>query len=317
VGTTLSPDHLGKEPDISTIHAYYSNNTIRLEVSEVVLMQFVDGVHWLARETYEYAKRVLGTSPYEAHAGATLTSEQGARIVIAVAPTEPPIGAPKNEKYVIIETKLSRDLGIAPFVAEERFLFRGIKGEDIEIGKIKTYRLFVLPYRRSGKPLTDDELKQTLLWRNYLSNPKVMEVLASTSTHLKKAFWLVERLSERALSQYKVVWRDGAETFVPAIDTTGAIPDYTVNYVPVSNLEEACYLLAVLLAPQINAVVKELVSWIGHVQPRFVKYFKIPKYNSKNEVHRMLAEIGKAIHSKGEEVLKEVLKEIEKLVEML
>jgi len=198
-----------------------------------------------------------------------------------------------------------------------RLLFKGIKGEDIEIGKIKTYRLFVLPYHRDGEPLAEDELKQTLLWRNYLSNSKVMKVLATTSTHLKKDFWLVERLDEKAVAQYKVVWRDGAETFVPAIDTTGAIPDYTVNYIPVSSFEEACYLLAALLAPQINAVVKELVSWIGHVQPRFVKYFKIPKYSPKNEVHKRLAEIGKAIHSECEEALKKMLKEIEKLVEML
>jgi len=317
VGATLSPDRLGREPDASTVYMYLSSSTVRVEPTDVVQVQFFDGIHWLTRETYEYSKRVLGASPYEAHEGASLTGEKGARIVVKAAPIEPPIGAPKNEKYVLIETELSRDLGMAPFVVEERFMFRGIKGEDIEIGKIKTCRLFVLPYHRNGKPLAEDELKQTSLWRNYLSNPKVMKVLATTSTHLKKAFWHVERLNEKALSQYKVVWRDGAETFVPAIDTAGAIPDNTTHYIPVNSFEEACYLLAVLLAPQINAVVKELVSWIGHVQPRFVKYFKIPKYNPKNEVHKRLAEIGKAIHSEGEETLKKMLKEIERLVEML
>ena len=53
------------------------------------------------------------------------------------------------------------------------------------------------------------------------------------------------------------------------------------------------------------------------MQPRFIKYFKIPKYTPKNEIHRRLAEIGKAVHSEGEELLKKMLKEIERLVEML
>jgi hypothetical protein len=85
----------------------------------------------------------------------------------------------------------------------------------------------------------------------------------------------------------------------------------------VNSFEEACYLVAVLLAPQINAVVEELSPWVGHVQPRFIKYFKIPKYNPRNEVHGRLAEIGKAIYNGGEDTLKDVLKEIEELVEKL
>ena len=317
LGKKLSPDYLGKEPDIDAVYMYLNNNVLSIERTDIVQVQFVDGIHWLTKGTYEYAKRILGRSPYEAHEGASLTGEKGTRIVVNATSVGVPVGGLKNEKYVLIETELSKSLGLPPFVVEEKFLFKGIKGEDIEVGRIKTYKLFVLPYYKNGKPLSENELKQTLLWRNYLSNPKVVNVLISVSAHLKESYWYVERLNEKALSQYKVVWRDGAETFIPAIDTTSAIPDYTVNYIPVSSFEEACYLLAVLLAPQINAVVKELVSWIGHVRPRFIKYFKIPRYNPRNEVHRRLTEIGKAIYNGGEDTLKDVLKEIEELVERL
>jgi hypothetical protein len=71
---------------------------------------------------------------------------------------------------------------------------------------------------------------------------------------------------------------------------------------------EKVYLVTVLLAPQINAVVRELSPWIGHVQPRFIKYFKLPKYNSDNIVHRHLIEIGRFIHNEGEDALKKCLR---------
>jgi hypothetical protein len=76
--------------------------------------------------------------------------------------------------------------------------------------------------------------------------------------------------------------------------------------------------MAVLLAPQINAVVRELSPWIGHVQPRFIKYFKIPKYdpNPNNYIHKQLVEIGKEIYNRGD-VTEEERKKIEGLVEKL
>jgi hypothetical protein len=74
--------------------------------------------------------------------------------------------------------------------------------------------------------------------------------------------------------------------------------------------------MAVLLAPQINAVVRELSPWIGHVQPRFIKYFKIPKYDPKNDIHKQLVEIGKEIYNRGD-VTEEERKKIEELVKKL
>jgi hypothetical protein len=313
-GLQLSPEGFGdREPRIEEVV-----DKVVADKELMVAVEFVDGVHWLRKGTYNIARKVRGISAYEAREGVTFTSARGAWLIVGEPkPAEPPVGAPRNEKYVAVETELSRAVGLPPMVIEERFVFRGFKGEDVDVGKVTRYRYFIAAYKRNGTPLSAEELKQTMLWRNYLSKPEITKVLGGVSKFLRGELWHLERMVGEALSRYKVVWRDVAKRFVPAIETSGAVPDYTVNYVPVNSFEEACYLAAVLLAPQINAVVEELTPWVGHVQPRFIRYFKIPKYDAQNEVHRKLAEMGKAIYNEGETALKDVLKEIGELVEKL
>jgi len=256
---------------------------------------------WISKETYDYAKKVLGPEKvyYAAHEGVSFDVARGTWRVV---------GEPKQVKCprgysgmcVIIETKLSRELGIESFVVEQKFIFKGISGEHIKKGKIDGHVYLVLAYDRAKKRfLTEKELLKTLLYRNYLSKAKVRKVLESASKHMRKERWYVERMREEALAQYKVVWRDVAREFVPAVDTDGAVPDHNVHYVVTDTLEEVYYLMTVLLAPQINAVVQELSPWVGHVQPRFLRYFKIPKYNPSNPVHKDLADRGRSIHQKG------------------
>ena len=143
-----------------------------------------------------------------------------------------------------------------------------------------------------------NEFEETFLRKNYLSKGEV-KILLKVQVHLwKKAFWEQERMNNDAMAQYKVVWRDAVKEFIPAIEDTGAVPDYTVNYIVVNNINEGYYLLALLLAPQINAVVKELTPWIGHVH-RFINYFYIRKFNPNNPTHVKLSQLGKEIRERG------------------
>ena len=204
-----------------------------------------------------------------------------------------------------------------PFIVEKRFVFKGISGEHIERGRIRRHTYIVLAYDRNrGEFLTEKELSQTLLYRNYLSNNDVREVLKRASMHLRRKWWHVERMRKEALARYKVVWRDIANEFVPAVDVEGVIPDHNVHYITTNSPGEAYYLLAILLAPQINAVVRELSPWVGHVQPRLIRYFKIPRYDPSNTIHKQLEEKGRAIHERGM-VTSGDLKNIETLIEQL
>jgi len=317
-GSKLSPEYFsGREPTIAEVLRKLSSGEVTISTQPYVSVRLADGAHWLSERTYTYAGRILGTSSYEAREGVTFTASKGAWLVVGEPrPVEPPVGAPKTERYVLVETQLSRELGLGQFVVEERFLFRGFKGEDVEVGRVTRYRYFLAAYKENGTPLEEGELRNTLLWRNYLGKDEVIKALGGVSRFLKEELWHLERMGEHAVRKYKVVWRDVADRFVPAAEFTGAVPDYTVNYVTVDSPEEAYYLLAVLLAPQVNAVVEELSPWVGHVQPRFIKYFKIPKYSPSKDVHKQLATIGKSVHSTGK-VAEEDLKKIEELVERL
>ena len=314
-GLHLSPKN-DREPEYGEVLSKYVNGELRIDAKECVSLkinvvydnrQFKETL-WLSKDTYDFARKILAPEHifYEAHTGVSFTSAKGTWEIVKMDPIDPPTGV--SEPCVRVETRLSRELGLPPFVVEKRFVFRGFKGEDVEVGRVKKYRYFIAPYD-GGNPLSFEELRKTLLWKNYLNN--ITKVLEGVSRHMKKSLWNLERMGSQALARYKVVWRDVAREFIPAVVTDGAVPDYTVNYVVVDSLEEAYYLMAILLAPQINAVVRELASWVGHVQPRFIRYFKIPKYDPNNEIHRELAKRGKEV---AERMVRE---EIQTLVEKL
>jgi len=328
-GTKLSPEEFeGREPNIKEVYDRLNNKNLIIETQTLVAVKTdyqketsshsSNEAHWLTEETWNMAKSILRAgSSYDGHIGVTFTASNGAWLIRGTPePIEPPIGAPKNESFVRVETELSARLGLAPFIVEKRFVFKGFKGEDVEIGRVKEYRYFLAAYNRKGTSLTKNELEETFLWKNYLSIDKIKNTIESTSAFMKKAFWEQERMNNDALAQYKVVWRDAAKEFIPAIEDTGAVPDYTVNYIVVNNINEGYYLLALLLAPQINAVVKELTPWIGHVQPRFINYFYIRKFNPNNPTHVKLSQLGKEIRERGD-ITEEQKNRIKDLVDKL
>lgn len=318
-GARLNPESRGgSEPRLNDIWELWNNGQLRVEEREMEAAIVGTETLWLSLETHRKASSLLDIGrAYEAHEGATVTACKGAWVIRGeVIDVEPPIGAPKDRKYVLVSTELSEKLGLDPFVVEKDFVFEYVKGEDIALGKVVRKRHALLAYNRSGNPLSKDELENTLLWKSYLSKAEVRKVIETSSKHMKKTWWHIERMKPMALSRIKVVWKDVAKRFVPAVDIDGLIPDYTVNYITVKSLEEAYYLLAILLSPQVNAVVEEISPWIGHVQPRFIRYFRIPPYNPKREAHKKLEEIGKKVYIKGN--LEDAdIRKLEELVEQL
>ena len=280
---------------------------------DMVVANLGGRTYWLSKEAYEAAKNLLGASAYRGHAGAGFGTARGVWLVEGEPkPAEPPPGAPRGRRYVLVETRWGRENGLGPFMVEEDFVFRGFLGRDVEVGRVARYRYFLAPYRRDGTPLTREELMETQLWRSYLSNEEVQKALKSSAKYGKREWWHIERMRPRAAARYKVAWRDVADRFIPAVEATGAVPAHTAHYAAVESLEEAYYLLAYLLAPQINAVVREISPWVGHVEPGFLSYFNIPKYRPHCPAHRRLADIGREVSERGTDA--ETEEEIGKLV---
>ena len=287
----------GEEDALSNIAA-----CVKLRRRDAVAVSLGGRVYWLSKDAYDAA--LLGVSAYRGREGVSFGVAGGVWLVEG----EP---KPAGPGRVLVETKWGREYG--PFVVEEDFVFRGFLGRDVEVGRVVRYRYFLAPYRRDGTPLALPELRKTLLWRNYLSS--VQRALLGSSRHGKREWWHIERMRPEAVSRFKVAWRDVADGFVPAVESTGAVPEHSAHYVVVDALEEAYYLLAILLAPQINAVVKEISAWVGHVEPSYVTYFSIPKYNPACETHRRLALIGEEVHRRGTD--DETAKRIQTLVKKL
>lgn len=333
-GRKVNPESFGdREPSYEEICRLYSNHEITVSKADYVTVRIrgivatmkkgrgeekFEETLWLSKETYDYAKHILAPTMvyYTAREGVSFSASKGAWMVIG----EPePVKCPPGHggECVRVETELSSSLGLDPFIIERDFIFKGYKGEHISKGKITGYTYVILAFDKDRKSfLPEEELKKTLLYKNYLSRNEVRNILRSVSKHMRKEWWHVERMREEALASPKVVWRDVAKEFIPAIDAIGAVPDYTVNYVVVDTLEEAFYLLAVLLAPQINSVVRELSPWIGHVQPRFLRYFRIPKYNPGNPIHKEIMRRGRDIYNAGD-VTDDKIKAIESLIERI
>lgn len=282
--------------------------------TDVVAAVLGGRTYWLSKEAYEAAKDLFGTSAYRGHAGAGFGTARGVWLVEgSPTPAEPPPGAPRGRRYVQVQTKWGRENGLGPITVEEDFVFRGFLGRDVEIGRIVNYRHFLAPYRKDGTPLSPEELQKTWLWRSYLSNEAVQQALKGSASYGKRGWWHIERMGPRAVAKLKVAWRDVADRFVPAVEATGAVPAHTAHYVVAESHEEAYYLLAFLLAPQINAVIKEISPWVGHVEPGFLSYFRIPKYRPDCPAHRRLADLGREVSKMGADA--EAEEKIEKLIE--
>lgn len=316
-GARLSPEAFGgREPSYDAVIELRERGRLSVESIDMETVNVGGETLWLTSGTYKKASSVLGAgSDYDGHEGASLSASKGAWVIEEIHETEPPLGTPKDREYVVVSTRLSSELGLGQFVVEKDFVFYGYEGKDIDVCGITRRRPYLLAYDRSGNPLSEAELRGTLLWRNYLSDERVKKELIGASQHLKKTWWHVERMGARTLSKLKVVWRDVAKRFIPAIDSEGHVPDYTVNYIVARDVEEARYLLAVLLSPQVNALVEELSPWIGHVQPRFLRYVSIPRYDPTKRVHKELAEVGKLVCTEG--LNQELVDRIEKLVDNL
>jgi len=328
-GKKLNPESFyNREPGYDEVFMFFSEQQLKIEVKDYVYIKIrgivvsdkseereFKEVLWISKDTYEYAKNMLGPTRvyYVAHEGVSFDTAKGAwRIVNLSEPVRCPPGY-GNECY-FVKTKLSKE----QFIVEGKYIYKGISGEHISKGHIEGYTYLLAAFDKEKKRfLTWEDLVQTLLYKNYLSNSEIQKVLKEeVSSHLRDKWWHIERMREEVFTKYKVVWKDVAEEFIPAVDDVGFVPDHNVHYVVTNSPEEAYYLMAILLSPQVNAVVKELSTWIGHVQPRFLRYFKIPKYNPNNEVHKKLADIGRNIHE-NKKVSNSDLSDIEKLIEKL
>jgi hypothetical protein len=118
-GLRLSPENLSnREPTITDILEFWRNNKLNIDKILYVSVSVANETLWLSKETYDIAKSVFGDGNVygnKAREGASFDVARGAwRIVDAPKPVKSPPGI--EDKCVLVETILSRSLGLEPFI---------------------------------------------------------------------------------------------------------------------------------------------------------------------------------------------------------
>jgi len=270
-----------------------------------------------------YVKKLVGESPYEAHAGVLPALNQvyfveikeklpDGKLVIT-NPPEP--GQKKKVKQV-------------EAVVEPELIYPLIRGRDVKRWYVDYRdRYIIVPHDpRTGKPLTRIELQQKypgvygylyqfkedlksrsikpfLSLRDAIRKAKSEAEKQSASSRLEEIFYIVDNIGSYTFAPYKVIWKEvsarmGAGGFHVAVvgslndkylGSRVVVPDHTVVIVPMNNETEAHYLSAVLNS--------SIIAFIGTYMPvKGLENLAIPKFNPNNSVHVKLAELSMRAH---------------------
>lgn len=117
-----------------------------------------------------------------------------------------------------------------------------------------------------------------------------------------KPFWSIWTVGSYTFSPYKVVWKEisgsgfvaayvGSERMPDGTEKV-VVPDHKVYFIPVDSESEAAYLTAFLNSSSVSGAIGAYASALS-LGTSVVDYFKIPKFDAKDQRMAELSEMGK------------------------
>ena len=216
---------------------------------------------------------------------------------------------------------------------EKQLLHPIIKGKDIDKYYVSYDIYGICPYEFKPKFKILDESKFKTKFPftfQYLNNLK--EAIAKrweqklVSKSSGYPFYFLFRFNEDVTKNYKVVWKDIADRIYAAVLTpindnylglTIPVPDDTVDYIAVKDLDEAHYLSAILNSSIVDFIIQSYHHL--HFRPQVLQRLNIKKFNPENVIHKMLSELSKKAHELANRHHKvndpKIQKELEKVEE--
>jgi hypothetical protein len=172
--------------------------------------------------------------------------------------------------------------------------------------------------------------------RTYGYLTRFKEVLQSRASRVlqdlakKTSFYAVFGVADYTISKYKVVWKRMTTDLIATVISQSKtpfgyktiIPFETTALIATDKESEAHYLCAIINSTPVRDFIKSFSSaGRGFGTPSVMEHVGIKKFDSKNELHKKLADISKKCHQfktegKEEEVAK-LEKENDKLVKQL
>jgi hypothetical protein len=285
-------------------------------------------------------KKVIGNSPwYEAHNGVYTALNQVYWVKILDK---------TSDGYLVSNTPIpgqKKAVRQVTAIVEKNVVYPLIRGRDVKrYHIIGEYGNIIITHDpETGSPLPENKMK--------IMYPKAYSYLKNFKTELEKRtikpflgnkpktpFYRLDNIGAYTFTPYKVVWKPIAGTIsgkatsfaaavlLPANDTL-VIPDHSLMFVALRNLDEAYYLAAILNSTISRLVIASYSYEIG-TYAHVTQYIRIPKFSSANTVHQRISQLSKTAHTLAEkyfeqndtsayEELKKVESEIDKLVSEL
>ncbi|MEM2372731.1 MAG: N-6 DNA methylase [Thermofilaceae archaeon] len=250
-----------------------------------------------------HVRKVLGSSPYEAHEGVNVALNQVYYVqvkgktpdgkLVITNPPEP--GQKKRVKQIDV-------------VVEPDFVYPLIRGRDVKRWYVDYRgRYVVVPHDpKTGRPLQEHAVKvgypnmyqYFLFFKKELMDRSIHKLWGKGDP-----FYAIYDIGSYTFAPYKVVWKEvsarmGAGGFHVAVagpvddrylGNKVLVPDHTIVLVPMNSEEEAHYLAAVLNS--------SIIAFVGTYMPvKGLENLGIPKFDPNNPIHRELAELSRRAH---------------------
>ncbi len=142
--------------------------------------------------------------------------------------------------------------------------------------------------------LFEKQLRQTGLFRRYFTRRDRRGKTVETGP-----FYSMFDIGGYTFAPYKVVWREVASSLTAAVVDSHhekvVIPDHKLVLLPCDDLEEACYVCAVLNSTITNFIVMSYA--VGtQIAPHIFDFVAVPIFDSANSCHMKLAQLGAEAH---------------------
>ena len=261
----------------------------------------------------EELQKVQGKNYYTAHSGAYISPYGVFWLKIKQI---------LSDENLLIENLVEKGKTNIPKIEEKiekDLVYPGLRGSDIQKW-LPTSKIYILltqdPANREPYPIK--VMKEN--WpRTYGYLTHFEEILQKRASKIirdlmkKTSFYAVFGVADYTLSLYKVVWKQMTNDLIASVVSQAKtcfgfktiIPLHTVGLISANNESEAHYLCAIINSKPVSDFVKSFSSaGRGFGTPSVMEHVAIPKFDTRNQLHKKLAENSKTCHqlkAKGEE----------------
>ncbi|MEM3944008.1 MAG: N-6 DNA methylase [Thermofilaceae archaeon] len=264
-----------------------------------------------------HVRKVLGSSPYKAHAGVYVALNQVYYVQVK--------GKTPDRKLVITnppEPGQKKRVKQIDAVVELDFVYPLIRGRDVKRWYVDyRERYIVVPHDpKTGRPLQEQEVKvgypnmyqYFLFFKKELMDRSIHKLWGKGNP-----FYAIYDIGPYTFTQYKVVWKriaggitGKAVSFACAVveptyirlpggevvpEPRPIVPDDSTILIGFNRPEEAYYVCGVLNSSIVRSIIASYTYELRQ-ETHIVEHVRIPRFDPNNPIHRELAELSRRAH---------------------